>query len=113
MITSIQPCALLLLVGPDWRIQAISANAAMLGDHRASDLIDRPLADLIGSQAIHTLRNRMSWLSGDESEVHDFGVQWGEVALDIRASRDGDLYLIEAELAIEPRLADGIGMVRS
>ena len=109
----IQPCALLLLVGSDWQVEAISANAAMLGGQRPADALGQPLADLIGSKEIHTLRNRMSWLSKDESEVHDFGVQWGEVALDIRASREGDGHLIEAELAVEPRLPDGIGMVRS
>jgi len=111
--TSIQPCALLLLVGPDWQVTAISANTAMLGGQRPADAIGHPLADLIGSKAIHTLRNRMSWLSKDESEVHDFGVQWGEVTLDIRASRERNRYVIEAELATEQRLPDGIGMVRS
>jgi GAF domain-containing protein len=55
----------------------------------------------------------MAWLSSDESEVQDFGVEWGDVLLDVRATRDQERYLIEAELAVEPRLPDGIGMVRS
>jgi light-regulated signal transduction histidine kinase (bacteriophytochrome) len=112
-VTAIQPCALLLLVGPDWRIETISANVAMLGDHKPSELVGQQLTELIGSKAIHSLRNRMSWLSSDESEVHDFGVQWGDVMLDVRAVHGGNSYLIEAELAVEPRLPDGIGMVRS
>lgn len=110
---AIQPCALLILVGPDWRVETVSANVAMLGDFRPASVIGQPLADLIGSKAIHTLRNRLSWLARDESEVQDFGVQWGDVTLDIRATRYRDCYLIEAELAVEPRLPDGIGMVRS
>lgn len=110
---AIQPCALLLLVGPDWRVETVSANVAMLGDVRPASVVGQPLADLIGSKAIHTLRNRLSWLSKDESEVQDFGVQWGDVTLDIRATRHQDWHLIEAELAVEPRLPDGIGMVRS
>ena len=113
METSIQPCALLLLVGPDWRTTAISANAAMIGGQRPADLVGQPLADLIGSKAIHSLRNRLSWLSKDESEVNEFGAQWGEVLLDVRASQDGAGYMIEAELATEARLPDSIGMVRS
>jgi light-regulated signal transduction histidine kinase (bacteriophytochrome) len=112
-MVAIQPCAVLLAVGPDWQVETISANAAMLGDHRPVDLIGQPLADLIGSKAIHNLRNRLSWLSRDESEVQDFGVQWGDVTLDVCATRSDDHYLIEAELAVEPRLPDGIGMVRS
>ena len=110
---SIQPCALLLLVGPDWRVETVSANVGMLGDFRPASVVGQPLADLIGSKAIHSLRNRMSWLSRDESEVQDFGVEWGEVMLDVRATRGRDFYLVEAELAVEPRLPDGIGMVRS
>ena len=112
-MTAIQPCALLLLVGPDWQVEAASANVAMIGDSKATSVVGQPLADLIGSKAIHALRNRLSWLSSDESEVQDFGVQWGDVTLDVRAARSSDHFLIEAELAVEPRLPDGIGMVRS
>ena len=110
---AIQPCALLLLVGPDWRVDTVSANVAMLGDFRASSVVGEQLTDLIGSKAIHNLRNRLSWLASDESEVQDFGVEWGDLTVDIRATRHDDYYLIEAELAVEQRLADGIGMVRS
>lgn len=112
-MAAIQPCALLLLVGPDWRVETVSANIAMLGDYRPASVVGQPLADLIGSKAIHHLRNRLSWLSSDESEVQDFGVQWGDVTLDIQATRHNEHHLIEAELAVEPRLPDGIGMVRS
>lgn len=112
-MTAIQPCALLLLVGPDWQVETVSANVAMLGDYRPATVVGQPLADLIGSKAIHTLRNRLSWLSSDESEVQDFGVQWGDITVDVRAAREQDHYLVEAELAVEARLPDGIGMVRS
>ena len=110
---AIQPCALLILVGPDWSVETVSANVAMLGDFRPANVVGQPLADLIGSKAIHTLRNRVSWLASDESEVQEYGVQWGEVTLDVRATREDERYLIEAELAVEPRLPDGIGIVRS
>ncbi len=112
-MAAIQPCALLMLVSADWRVEAASANVGMLGDFRAASVVGQPLADLIGSKAIHSLRNRMSWLAKDESEVQDFGVEWGDVTLDVRAASEQDFYLVEAELSIEPRLPDGIGMVRS
>lgn len=112
-MVAVQPCALLLLIGPDWRVETVSANIGMLGDYRPASVVGQPLADLIGGKAIHTLRNRLSWLSSDESEVQDYGVQWGDVLFDIRAIHDNGHYLIEAELAVEPRLPDGIGMVRS
>lgn len=110
---AIQPCSLLLLVSPDWCVETVSANVAMLGDFRPASVVGQPLADLIGSKAIHSLRNRMSWLARDECEVQDFGVQWGDVTLDVRATSEEEFYLVEAELAIESRLPDSIGMVRS
>lgn len=114
-MTAIQPCALLLLVGPDWRVETISANAGQLGRGAPETLLGHPLAQLIGSDAIHALRNRMSWLSGDDGVVHDYGVRWqgSDATLDIQALRDGDDFLIEAEPSIEPRLPDGIGMAQS
>lgn len=110
---AIQPCAMVLIVGPDWRVETVSANVGMIGDFRPQAVIGEPLADLIGSKAIHALRNRLSWLANDESEVQDFGVQWGDVIVDLRATRHDEHHLIEAELSVEPRLPDGIGMVRS
>jgi light-regulated signal transduction histidine kinase (bacteriophytochrome) len=114
-VTAIQPCALLLLVGPDWRVETISANAGQLGRGAPEALLGRPLAQLIGSDAIHALRNRMSWLSGDDGVVHDYGVRWqgSDTAFDIQAHREGDDFLIEAEPSVEVRLPDGIGMAQS
>lgn len=112
-MAAIQPCALLLLIGPDWQVETVSANVAMLGDFRPANVVGHPLADLIGSKAIHSLRNRLAWLSSDESEVQDFGAQWGDITVDVRATREEDCYLVEAELTVESRLPDGIGMVRS
>lgn len=112
-MAAVQPCALLLVVGPDWSIATASANLAMIGAGDADAVIGTPLADLIGSDSIHSLRNRVSWLAGDDSEVQDFGVEWGTAKVDVRALREGDRYLVEAEPMVEPRLVDGIGMVRS
>jgi light-regulated signal transduction histidine kinase (bacteriophytochrome) len=114
-VTAIQPCALLLLVGPDWRVETISANSGQFGRGAPETLIGRPLAQLIGSDAIHALRNRMSWLSGDDGVVHDYGLRWqgSDNALDIQAHREGDDFLIEAEPSVEARLPDGIGMAQS
>ncbi len=114
-MTAIQPCALLLLVGPDWRVETISANAGLLGRGTPDVLLGSPLAQLIGSDAIHALRNRMSWLSGDDGVVHDYNVRWqgSDTAFDLHARREGDDFLIEAEPSVEARLADGIGMAQS
>ncbi len=110
---AVQPCALLLVVGPEWQVEAVSANVAMVADVAPDAVLGQPLSDLIGSEPTHTLRNRVSWIASDEGEVLDFGVRWGAMTADVRAIRDGRRYLIEAEPSLEPRLPDGIGMVRS
>lgn len=112
-MTAVQPCALLLRVGPDWLVEMASANIGLIGDVRPSAIVGEPLTDLIGSEAVHALRNRLSWLSGESSAVYDYGVRWGEVTLDIHAMSDGEGFLIEGELSGEPRLTDSIGMARS
>lgn len=110
----LQPCALLLLVGPDWRIEAISANAERLGKGGGEVFLGQPLTELLDGQEVHALRNHMARLSRDGSQVQDYALCWGgKLALDVQASRIGERYLIEAETAAEPRLHDPIGMVRA
>lgn len=115
MAAAIQPCALLLLVGPDWCIEAVSENCGQLGKGEPGDLLGQPLTVLLDSQEIHDLRNHMAWLGGDNSRVQDFGLSWGSGSqtYDVQASRDGDSFLIEAESSAERRLHDPIGMARS
>ena len=115
MAAAIQPCALLLLVGPDWCIEAVSENCAQLGKGEPKGLLGQPLTMLLDSQEIHELRNRMAWLGGDNSRVQDFGLSWGggSRTYDVQASRDADSFLIEAETSAERRLHDPIGMARS
>ena len=110
---AVQPCALLLVVGPEWEIEAVTANLAMIAEAEPEAMLGRPLSDLIGSEETHTLRNRVSWIARDDGEVRDYGVRWGAMTADVRAVRGGRRYLIEAEPSAEPRLPDGIGMVRS
>ena len=110
----LQPCAVLLMVGPDWRIEAISANAERLAKGSGEALLGQPLTELLDGQEVHALRNHMSRLSREGSHVQDYALCWGgEWVLDVRASRIGERYLIEAETAAEPRLHDPIGMVRA
>lgn len=112
---ALQPCAMLLVVGPDWRIEAASANAALLGKPRDRELVGQPLTDLLDGTEVHALRNHMARLSSEGTRVQDYGLRWGggTQGFDVAATRVGNRYLVEAELAAEPRLHDPIGMVRS
>ena len=113
-MTAIQPCALLLLVGPDWRVETISANAGHAG---RVESLQRSSAgrwrDLIGSKAIHALRNRMAWLAATRARSTTTACDGGDVRSTSGATATATIILIEAELSVEPRLPDGIGMAQS
>lgn len=112
---AIQPCAILLLVGPDWRVATVSQNAAQMGLGEAEGWLGQPIADVLGDDAVHEVRNRMTWLFSDRALAQDFGLRLGpdQAAYDVQVRLHGDYYLIEAEPAAESRLPDPVGMARS
>lgn len=106
---------MLLLVGPDWRVATVSANAGMLGWGEAETWLGQPIVDLLGDDAVHEVRNRMTWLHGERALAQDYGLRLGpdDKPYDIQVRMLGDHYLIEAEPAVEARLPDPVGMARS
>lgn len=110
---AIQPCAVLIVVDPDWRVETVSANVTLIADTQPEAVLGRPISDLIGEDSAHALRNRVSWIAGDGGEALDLAARWGTMTTDVRVTCHGARHLIEAEASVEPRLADAIGMVRS
>ena len=106
---------MLLLVGPDWGVATISANAEMLGLGDAQSWLSRPIADMLGDDAVHEIRNRMAWLGSERALAHDYAIRLGpaQATYDLQVRMHGDHYLIEAEPTVEQRLPDSIGMARS
>lgn len=106
---------MLLLVGPGWRVETVSANAGMLGLGEPEDWLGRPIVDVLGEDAVHEVRNRMTWLNSDRAMAQDYGLRLGpgDAAYDLQVRMIGDHFLIEAEPVAEKRLPDPIGMARS
>lgn len=104
-----------MLVGPEWRVETVSANAGMLGLGEADAWLGQPIADMLGDDAVHEVRNRMTWLFSDRALAQDYGLRLGpaQAPFDIQVRMHGDHYLIEAEPAAEARLPDPVGMSRS
>lgn len=113
-LARIQPHGLLVGLTPDWRIMRASAN---LGDHltnaKASP-IGRPLADILGSAAVHTLRNRMALLRNPEGSARQFALHTTGTTrpIDVVMHIVGDETIVEAQASTGQESGDPIGLVR-
>jgi light-regulated signal transduction histidine kinase (bacteriophytochrome) len=101
-------------VAPDWRIVRASANVADFLPGHAGEIVDGPLSDLFGNEAVHTLRNRLSLLRDAEGIVRFFALQvpGTPAALDIMMHMAGSETILEAQPRTGQDSGDPIGLVR-
>ena len=113
-LARIQPHGFLIGLTPDWRIMRASAN---IGDHltnaKASP-IGRPLADILGSAAVHTLRNRMALLRNPKGSARQFALHTTGTTrpIDVVMHVVGDETIVEAQASTGQESGDPIGLVR-
>jgi light-regulated signal transduction histidine kinase (bacteriophytochrome) len=95
---SIQPHGWLAIVSPDWLVEHVSANFAEQFGDPAQSPIGRPLADLLGGEAIHGLRNQVALLRSPEAIARLFGcsVGAGGERFDFSLHLDGQRVVVEA-----------------
>lgn len=105
LLGAIQPAGFLLALSADWSICRASANTEQYLGYAPDQLIGRPLADFIDSEALHALRNRVaSLVSGDaverifgcrlrkERPPFDLAVHWsdGRIVIDAEPGSDSN-----------------------
>jgi light-regulated signal transduction histidine kinase (bacteriophytochrome)/CheY-like chemotaxis protein len=110
----IQSFGCLLALSSDWMVARASANLETFLDVTASAAIGRPLVDLIGTDAVHALRNRVSLLRGPNATERLFAlpVSGGRRCFDAALHLSGGTIVIELE-PCQPEEVDGAGMIRS
>lgn len=111
----IQPHGFLIGVTPDWRIARASAN---IGDYLANpdaSPLGQPLADVLGDEAVHTLRNRLSLLRDPDGSARVFALHASGTIrpIDVHMHMVGSDYIIEAQPATGQGGGDQIGLVRA
>ncbi len=110
----IQPFGFLLALSSDWLVARASANTADYLGEPPERLLGRPLLDILGADAVHAIRNRMSLLRGIDATERIFALPFAgidhhfDVALHLT---DGGI-IIEAE-PCQPEMGDGAGTIRS
>ena len=114
LLGAIQPIGFLLVLTADWQISNASANTAEFLDVDERGLIGRPASDILTKQAIHTLRNRLALLRGNDAleRVFRMSLQDNGRAFDIALHMSGTRVILEAEPSTEHDYGDATGTVR-
>lgn len=111
----IQPHGFLIGVTPDWTVAYASAN---IGDFLAScgaSPVGQLLADVLGDEAVHSLRNQLSLLRDPMGSARVFAlhVSGANRPIDIQMHTVGDDTILEAQPATRRDSGDPIGLVRA
>ena len=96
---SIQPFGFLLVSSPDWLIARASENLEQFLGVSHNDVLGHPLSDVIMSQTLHTLRNRLAVIRGPDIVERLFGIQFSETGplFDVALHISDGQVVIEAE----------------
>ena len=67
ILGAVQPFGFLLALSTDWLIARVSANVATFLGKAPAELIGLPLIELFTPDAVHSIRNRLALLRGDDA----------------------------------------------
>lgn len=91
----------------DWLIRRISANAEQFLGKPAEDLLGTSAIALLGEHAVHTLRNRLAMLRGDDAVERVFGLRIASGrCFDFALHMIGDTIVLEGEDCSEDAATD-------
>lgn len=110
LLGAIQPFGFLIAVSSDWLISRVSANLPRFVAVQAVDsVLGQPLASVFSAEALHTIRNRMLYLSGADAMERLFSIALFDDArrFDLAVHLSGDQIVFEAEPAIADSISAG------
>lgn len=114
---TIQPFGFLIALSPDWLIKRASANVDAVFGKSADDLLGTHAADHLGEEAVHTIRNRMTLLRGEDAVERVFGVKIptadGVRRHDFALHMTGDTIVIEGEASSASPMGDTASTIRA
>lgn len=114
LLGAIQPVGVLLAVSRDWIVERVSANLFEVLGVSPQEAIGQALTDLFDGEAVHTLRNRLAMLFGEDGVERVFGctLRHGLPPFDVGVHRSGGHVVVEAQPA-QGLPADATNTVRS
>ena len=114
LLGAIQPIGCLIALTADWLVARVSANISEFFAVEPASLIGRPITVLFIGEAIHTLRNRLALLRGQNAVERVFRLPLdgrGDL-FDVALHMSGGQVVIECEPSTEHDYGDATGTVR-
>lgn len=95
----VQAYGALIAVSPDWIVNHASLNLEAFINVPAEEAIGMPLAELLSSDAVHSIRSRLQLLSGQDSVERIFGIPLtdSDDVFDIAVHLSGRSFVVEIE----------------
>ncbi|QIK96336.1 GAF domain-containing protein [Sphingomonas sp. HDW15A] len=114
LLGAIQPIGFLIALSTDWIVSAVSANVADFLDVAPDALIGQPIANFLQAEAVHSLRNRLALLRGEDAieRVFRLPLTGSGRPFDAAIHVSGSKIIIEAEPSNERDYGDATGTVR-
>lgn len=114
LLGAIQPIGFLIALSTDWIVSAVSANVGDFLGASPDELIGQPIANFFQGEAVHSLRNRLALLRGDDAIERVFRVPLTQSGkpFDVAIHVSGAKIIIEAEPSNERDYGDATGTVR-
>lgn len=111
---AIQPFGFLLALSTDWLVRRASANIEAVFGVAAEELLGASAIPLFGEHAVHTLRNRLTMLRGDDAVERVFGLHLADGrAFDFALHMQGDTVILEGEASGDDVTADPGSAIRA
>jgi light-regulated signal transduction histidine kinase (bacteriophytochrome)/CheY-like chemotaxis protein len=111
---TIQPFGFLVVVTADWLVARASTNLPDYAGLAAEEAIGLPLLDLFTGEAVHTIRNRLTMMRGQDMVERIFAVPLFDDGglFDVAVHFSGTAIVIEAEPNDRAETFDTAGTVR-
>ena len=114
LLGAIQPIGFLIALSTDWIVSAVSANIAEFLEATPEELIGQPIVNFFEGEAVHSLRNRLALLRGEDAieRVFRLPLDSSGKPFDVAIHVSGSKIVIEAEPSSERDYGDATGTVR-
>lgn len=101
ILGAVQPIGVLVAVSRDWVVRRVSRNIGQFLGREVDNALGAPLQSFITDEALHTIRNRTSILTGEDAVERVFNLRLREdlPPFDVAIHMSGELVVIEAEPA--------------
>ena len=110
---AIQPVGFALVLSEQWLVERVSANIAEYMPAEPEALVGTPIADLLGSETVHTLRNQLALLREPGAVARLFACNSAAGCFDFALQSEGHGVLLEGQRSSGTEHGDLVATIRT